>query len=420
MSIITVKEIEALKPKEKPYMHRISQTKGKGTLAFKILPSGDKDAYFVYYIDRKEKLKKIGRYGDMSLKEINQRFDEFSVPYNKTGSDVKELERQQVKAKAEDDAKAEREAMRIKLQGSLQQLIDFYLEHTQETKSDSHYRSVKKVLNNLDIDRTIKANQVIKDDIIHCLHPVVDRGALVFANRIRAYLSAMFAYGIEFDDTTEALSKGVQFYIEDNPVVKVKKPLKEEAPRDRYLNKSEIFNVWRALDNSSMSLPRKNVFKLMLATGARLEALSGLQWTEIDQQSQTITIPPSRSKNGNYWVIPINKLAQSIIDETPRLSDHYVFPNDKGGIMRTDGFSQAITRLCQQYDIVHFQPRDLRTTFKTLAGAIGISKEIRDRIQNHALGDVSAKHYDRYEYIPEKRTALDKWGAHLEQIISGE
>lgn len=33
--------------------------------------------------------------------------------------------------------------------------------------------------------------------------------------------------------------------------------------------------------------------------------------------------------------------------------------------------------------------RDLRRTFKTLAGKAGISKEIRDRIQNHALQDVA-------------------------------
>jgi hypothetical protein len=36
-----------------------------------------------------------------------------------------------------------------------------------------------------------------------------------------------------------------------------------------------------------------------------------------------------------------------------------------------------------------------------------MSKEIRDRIQNHALQDVSSKNYDRWTYIPEKRVAMD-------------
>lgn len=37
--------------------------------------------------------------------------------------------------------------------------------------------------------------------------------------------------------------------------------------------------------------------------------------------------------------------------------------------------------------------RDLRRTFKTLAGKAGVSKEIRDRPQNHALQDVNSKNY---------------------------
>jgi hypothetical protein len=47
--------------------------------------------------------------------------------------------------------------------------------------------------------------------------------------------------------------------------------------------------------------------------------------------------------------------------------------------------------------------RDLRRTWKTLAGTTGAPKEIRDRLQNHALHDVSSKSYDRWDYMQEKR-----------------
>ena len=53
-----------------------------------------------------------------------------------------------------------------------------------------------------------------------------------------------------------------------------------------------------------------------------------------------------------------------------------------------------------------FTARGLRRTCKMLMGEAGICKEIRDRIQSHALNDVSSKHYDRYDYLPEKRRAL--------------
>jgi hypothetical protein len=67
----------------------------------------------------------------------------------------------------------------------------------------------------------------------------------------------------------------------------------------------------------------------------------------------------------------------------------------------------------------HFTAKDMRRTFKTLVGASGISKEMRDRLQNHPEGDVSSRHYDRYDYLPERRAAMDKWADYLDKVIAG-
>jgi hypothetical protein len=37
---------------------------------------------------------------------------------------------------------------------------------------------------------------------------------------------------------------------------------------------------------------------------------------------------------------------------------------------------------------------------------------------NHSTGDI-AEVYDRHDYLPEKRAALDKWAAHLREILAG-
>src|SRR3546814_15666193 len=62
--------------------------------------------------------------------------------------------------------------------------------------------------------------------------------------------------------------------------------------------------------------------------------------------------------------------------------------------------------------------RDLRRTFKTLAGKAGVSKEIRDRLQNHALQDVSSKNYDRWNYMPEKRAGMAKWDKYVRSLLA--
>jgi integrase len=97
-------------------------------------------------------------------------------------------------------------------------------------------------------------------------------------------------------------------------------------------------------------------------------------------------------------------------------TDIYLFPKlcDKHAPMALASVSRAINRLCSTTEaIAKFTLRDIRRTVKTLMGNLGISKETRDRIQNHALNDVSARHYDRYDYLKEKRAALEAWDRHL-------
>ena len=74
--------------------------------------------------------------------------------------------------------------------------------------------------------------------------------------------------------------------------------------------------------------------------------------------------------------------------------------------------------MSQKTGFQRFTPRDLRRTVKTLAIKHGIPKVDMDLLQNHALGgDVSSKHYVRYEYLPERIGIVDKWGEILKEII---
>ena len=71
-------------------------------------------------------------------------------------------------------------------------------------------------------------------------------------------------------------------------------------------------------------------------------------------------------------------------------------------------------------EVPKFDPRALRRTWKTLAGQARISKEGRDRLQNHRAQDVSTKFYDRYDGLREARAAMRTWEEFLARIIAGE
>ena len=70
-------------------------------------------------------------------------------------------------------------------------------------------------------------------------------------------------------------------------------------------------------------------------------------------------------------------------------------------ISNSELLSGNIKRFCEKINVDSFIPRDVRRTFKRLGGQLKITKVIRDRIQHHALLDVSSVHYDRYDYNEE-------------------
>jgi integrase len=418
-------ELKNFKPKAKPYYITQKSTHGgNGSLWFKVLPSGAIDAFFVYFpTSDKRKMKKIARYGkglgEMSLQSIRNEYSKLSVEYQ-DGIDVKDEAQRRIAAeKLQQQAIAEAE-LKKQMQGSFKQLTNLYLQDLEASKSRHYYLAVKQAFSNIEgVDPLKKAADITKADILAILHPIMARGSLVMANRMYAYLSAMFKWGIEFDDTHHADQQGVKFYIEKNPVTDVKKPHKTETPTDRFLTESEVRELLYALGKSGIAPHRANVLKLMLFTGARLEAISTLRWQDVDLDNRLITIQPDHSKNGLTWVIPLGSLAYNVLETTPRLHDTFIFPADNGlEAIRTDYFSKAVTRLCDKFGIEQFTPKDLRRTFKTLAGKAGIAKDIRDKIQNHALTDVSAKHYDRYEYLPEKQAAIQIWDDWLKEVLN--
>jgi hypothetical protein len=51
---------------------------------------------------------------------------------------------------------------------------------------------------------------------------------------------------------------------------------------------------------------------------------------------------------------------------------------------------------------------------------IGVLPDIVSLILNHTRQDVTGKHYDHHEALPERREALSRWGGHLERICPAD
>lgn len=142
--------------------------------------------------------------------------------------------------------------------------------------------------------------------------------------------------------------------------------------------------------------------------------MNAINWKE-----KTWLVTADISKNKRDHIIPLTDSAIEILGQLKELNNGispFIFPQKTNPQkhLRTDSFAQSIIYYRSFYpNNPIFVARDIRRTCKTLMGEIGISKELRDRIQNHALQDVSSKHYDRYDYLSEKKEALTLWEQRL-------
>ncbi len=199
-----------------------SRGRGQGVFFARVLGNKEVDFYFKYFVNGKEKSKKIGRYGNthglLTLAKAKVEFRKLSATYN-SGIDpkVQEQESAQKLAKEKSD---QIEIDRIKqLQGSLGQLSEFYLAHLKQNTSKIHFRNVlnafKKDL--FIISPDIKTSDITKENIIQILHSITERSSMIMANRMRSYLSAMFSYGMCFDDSVESKTRQTKFFIQSTP-----------------------------------------------------------------------------------------------------------------------------------------------------------------------------------------------------------
>ncbi|EGQ7972279.1 integrase arm-type DNA-binding domain-containing protein [Vibrio parahaemolyticus] len=411
--MLTVSTIRGLKPKDKPYYEwDTNSQRGRGKLGVQVTPKGSKRFVFRYFVEGKAKFIPLGQFPELTLNDARNKQKELGELLIQ-GVDPKEyLEAQQ---KAQQQAKREESR-----KGSLKQLFDAYVAQMEKDGKRTH----KAVLASLEkevyphIPPETKAKDVTKEDVKFILAAMIRRGAKTQSNRVRSYLMAAFNYGLKHDDDPANYIDEATFGLDINPVAGIPKQKDAERVGEHYLKLGEVMALIDDLNNEyqrfKMGESIRNLILLCLFTGGqRPYELAASKWEAIDWQQKTLLITADISKNKRPHIIPLTDSALVVLQKQQFNNESaFIFPHrfNTGEHIRLDSLSQGIARYRESTpEIKPFTPRDLRRTCKTLMGELGISKDIRDRLQNHALNDVSSKHYDRYEYLPEKRRALEVW-----------
>jgi integrase len=192
----------------------------------------------------------------------------------------------------------------------------------------------------------------------------------------------------------------------------------KRIPRHRVLSDQELAAVFMAAEK--FGYPFGSIVQLCILTGQRRSEIAWLCRSYLS--GDTITFPPSFTKNRREHIFPIGPLAQHIIQHILKQAD-FIFPAMRGNTV-FGGWSKQKTALDQTiadagYDVAPWTLHDLRRTFASGMAALAVRLEVIEKLLNHVSGSFSgvAGIYQRHTYMDEMRAAVAAWETRLTSLL---
>jgi len=196
-----------------------------------------------------------------------------------------------------------------------------------------------------------------------------------------------------------------------NPALGMFKPPQAKA-RDRVLTDDELRRFWPV--TVALDYPFGPILQLLLLTGQREGEVAGMRWSELSADLATWMLPGGRTKNGRSHVVPLPPMARRIIEAVHIAIEGCPLVFTTNGRTTPSGFSKVKRRLdAQMSPDAPWRLHDLRRTAVTGMSEIGIQPHIVEATVNHISGYKAgiAGVYNRAEYLPERKAALERWAS---------
>jgi len=197
-------------------------------------------------------------------------------------------------------------------------------------------------------------------------------------------------------------------YVSDNPTIGISP---HGTPRrKRILTPTELKAIWEVCDDQDNALPAayRNIVQLLIVTGQRRGEIAAFKTSYLE--ADIATLPSELTKNHRQHVFPLPQIALDIISRvqlTSQANDAFFFPARGKSDKPFNGWSKSKTILDKLSGVNGYTLHDLRRTFRSKLGALGVQPHIAERLVNHISSRTEMEEtYDLWSYLPEMRVAM--------------
>lgn len=403
--------------------------------------SGAKSYIFEAKLNRQTIRRTIGDVRAWNLDDARAEANRLQVLVE-SGTDPRELDRQEAEAKAAATAaqEAAKRAADERSRYTLRALCDAYTGHLERIGKDKSAAATRSAFKchvfTHEAIAAAPAREVTAHQVAAMVRKVREAGKERAAGILRSYLSAAFnaAKRAPFDSAMPA--DLIAFNVEHNPVDNI--PAIAVQAGNRTLSADELRAYIKALGDE---LPDQALRLALLAGGQRMAQLLRAKVSDYDADTATLRLWDGKGKrqSAREHLLPLAPKAAALVAglvervrerEKKRAKAAGEEPGDVGSrwLFSTHGkvamtFTTPGKRAaeisagmkCEPFDL-----RDIRRTCETMLAGMGISRDTRAQLLSHGISGVQAAHYDRHSYADEKRAALVAWERKLDEIEKGK
>ncbi|EAM8613886.1 site-specific integrase [Salmonella enterica] len=248
---------------------------------------------------------------------------------------------------------------------------------------------------------TKAVSEISKVDLLAILEPIwLTKNET--ASRLRGRIETVIDY-----------AKAKEYFEGDNPAAwkgmlkpLLPQPSKVQIPKHHAaLPYNQIGTFMKELRERSGVSPRALEFAIL--TAARSGEIRGAEWSEIDLEGKTWTIPASRMKAAKEHRVPLSESAVALLKALPRFKDNkFVFPATRKGQLS----DTALLAVLKRMGYTELTQHGFRSTFRDWAGeTTNYPREVIEHALAHQLADKAEAAYQRGTLWPKRVALMDDW-----------